>query len=72
MIAAAETYPNTDFIGVDHFQAETVEGVAELNFPEDQAGFLVGALAALMSTNHIIGAVCGPDAVPAVWRFGEG
>jgi basic membrane protein A len=70
--AAAATYPNTDFIGVDQFQVDTVQGVAGLNFPEDQAGFLVGALAAMMSKSHKIGAVCGPDTVPAVWRFGEG
>jgi len=71
-VAAAATYPDTDFIGVDQFQAETVKGVAGLNFPEDQAGFLVGSLAAMMSKSHKIGAVCGPDTVPAVWRFGEG
>lgn len=70
--AAAATYPDIDFIGVDQFQAETVDGVAGLNFPEDQAGFLVGALAAMMSESNKIGAVCGTDAVPPVWRFGEG
>jgi basic membrane protein A len=61
-----------DFIGVDQFQAEAIANVAGLNFPEDQAGFLVGALAALMSETGKIGAVCGTDAVPPVWRFGEG
>src|ERR1044071_5452627 len=71
-VAAATTYPNTDFIGVDQFQAKPVDGIAGLNFPEDKAGFLVGALAAMMSTSNKIGAICGPDTVPAVWRFGEG
>jgi basic membrane protein A len=71
-IKAAAIYPDTDFIGVDQYQSETVEGVAGLNFPEDEAGFLVGALATMMSKSHKIGAVCGTDAVPAVWRFGEG
>lgn len=71
-VAAAAKYPNIKFIGVDQFQAETTEGVAGLIFPEDQAGFLVGALAASMSKSHKIGAVCGTDAVPPVWRFGEG
>jgi basic membrane protein A and related proteins len=70
--AAAELYPETDFIGVDQFQTEPIEGLAGLNFPEDHAGFLVGALAAMMSKSHKIGAVCGPDAVPRVWRLGEG
>jgi len=70
--AAAPTYPNTKFIGVDQFQAAETAGVAGLGFPEDQSGFLVGALAAMMSTSHKIGAVCGTDAVPPVWRYGEG
>ncbi len=71
-VAAAATYPDIHFIGVDQFQAETTEGVSGLNFPEDNAGFLVGALAAMMSESHKIGAVCGTDVVPPVWRFGEG
>jgi len=70
--AAAKQYPDVKFIGVDQFQAEAVPGVAGLNFPEDQAGFMAGALAALMSKSGQIGAVLGTDAVPPVWRFGEG
>ena len=70
---AAGTYPNIKFIGVDQDQSEgTINNVAGLVFPEDKAGFLVGALAAMMSKSHKIGAVCGTDAVPPVWRYGEG
>jgi len=70
---AAGTYPNIKFIGVDQDQFEgTVDNVAGLVFPEDQAGFMVGALAAMMSKSNKIGAVCGTDAVPPVWKFGEG
>lgn len=71
-IAAAATYPDVKFIGVDQFQAAETPGVTGLNFPEDQAGFLVGALGAMMSESHKIGAVCGTDVVPPVWRYGEG
>ena len=79
-VKAAGTYPNIKFVGVDQFQAwqfdddasNDVANVAGLGFPEDQAGFLVGALAAMMSESHKIGAVCGTDVVPPVWRFGEG
>ncbi len=78
--AAALAYPEINFIGVDQFQAwqfteDTADDVANLTglgFPEDNAGFLVGALAAMMSETHVIGAVCGTDVVPPVWRFGEG
>ena len=71
-VAAAGTYPNVKFIGVDQFQSADTPGVAGLSFPEDNAGFLVGALASMMSKTNKIGAVCGTDAVPPVWRFGEG
>jgi basic membrane protein A len=71
-VAAAGKYPNTKFIGVDQFQGAVTPGLAGLNFPEDQAGFLVGALAAQMTTTDKIGGVFATDAVPPVWRFGEG
>jgi basic membrane protein A len=79
-LAAGKAYPNVKFIGVDQFQAwqftddkaDDSANVTGLNFPEDQAGFLVGALGAMMSESHVIGAVCGTDVVPPVWRYGEG
>ena len=71
-IAAAKKYPEIKFIGVDQFQGETIANLAGLNFPEDQSGFLVGALAAMMTKSGKLGAVLGTDAVPPVWRFGEG
>jgi len=70
---AAGNYPDVKFIGIDQDQFEgTLDNVAGLVFPEDQAGFLVGALAAMMSETHKVGAVCATDAVPPVWRLGEG
>ena len=71
-LAAAKQYPDVKFIGVDQFLSETLPNYTGLNFPEDQSGFLVGALAAQMSKSGKIGAVLGTDAVPPVWRFGEG
>ncbi|NUQ84588.1 MAG: BMP family ABC transporter substrate-binding protein [Anaerolineales bacterium] len=71
-LKAAGLYPKVNFIGVDQFQDEEIPNVTGLIFPEDQAGFLVGALAAMMSKTHQIGAVCGPDVIPPIWRFGEG
>ena len=71
--AAAEMYPNVKFIGVDQDQFEgEIDNVAGLIFPEDHAGFLVGALAAMMSETHMVGAVCASDDIPPVWRLGEG
>jgi basic membrane protein A len=72
--AAGPNYPDVKFIGVDQFQAPGAEvpNVVGLVFPEDQSGYLAGALAAMITKTGKIGAVLGTDAVPAVWRFGEG
>jgi basic membrane protein A len=78
-VAAAE-YPDINFIGVDQFQAWEFDGddstnlsnVAGLLFPEDQAGFLAGALAAMMSESGTVAAVLGTDLVPPVVAFKEG
>ncbi len=70
---AGQKYPNVKFIGVDQFQPDPViDNVAGLIFEEDKAGFLAGALAALMSKSGVVGAVLGTDVVPPVVRFGEG
>ncbi len=72
---AANKYPNIDFIGVDQAldtSQPTPKNITGLIFPEDQSGFLVGALAAMMTKSNKIGGVFGTDAVPAVWRYGEG
>jgi basic membrane protein A and related proteins len=72
-IAAAKANPNVKFIGVDQFQADpALPNLAGVVFEEDKAGYLAGALAAMMSKTHNIGSVLGTDAVPAVWRYGEG
>ncbi len=71
LIAAGEN-PDTLFIGVDQFQGEPVDNVAGLIFPEDQAGFIAGALAGLLTETNIVAAVLGTDLVPPVVAFREG
>jgi len=77
--AAAKLYPKTLFIGVDQSITKDANhpdwplpNLVGLVYNEDQSGFLVGALAAMMSKSHSIGGVFGTDAVPPVWRYGEG
>ena len=72
--AAAARFPEVRFIGVDQAQDPKAArpNLVGLVFPEDQAGFLVGALAAMTSKTGKIGAVLATDAVPPVWRYGEG
>lgn len=71
-ITAAQANPDIHFIGVDQFQAEELPNLTGLIFDEDKAGFLAGALAASYSKSGKLGAVLGTDAVPPVWKFGEG
>jgi basic membrane protein A len=78
--AAAAEYPDINFIGVDQFQAwqfdedtaNDVPNLAGLIFNEDKAGFLAGALAAMLSESGTVGAVLGTDLVPPVVAFKEG
>jgi basic membrane protein A len=76
---AAKKYPEVYFIGIDQSLSRDANhpdwplaNLVSINYNEDQLGFLVGALGAMMSDSHKIGAVCGTDAVPPVWRYGEG
>lgn len=71
-LEAASQYPDIDFIGVDQFQAAEVANVAGLIFNEDKAGFMAGALAAMLSESGTVGAVLGTDLVPPVVAFKEG
>lgn len=71
-IEAAAMYPDIDFIGVDQFQGEAVDGVAGLIFAEDQVGFLAGVLAGMLTETNTIAAVLGTDLVPPVVAYKEG
>lgn len=75
--AAAVENPDVYFIGVDQFVGPDADGNAApanyvgLQFREDQAGFLAGALAAQLSQSGVIGGVYGID-VPAVIKYRNG
>jgi len=68
MLAAAQASPDVYFIGVDHFYSEAPANLVGLQFREDQAGFLAGALAGLLSDSDVGAGVYGID-VPPVARF---
>lgn len=71
-VEAAAAYPDVRFVGVDQFQGAVTPGITGLIFPEDQAGFLAGVLAANLSESGTIAAVLGTDQVPPVVAFNEG
>ncbi len=77
--AAAKKYPKVKFVGIDQFLMKDdkhadwpLANLVGVVFDEDKAGYLAGALAASLSKTGVIGSVLGTDAVPPVWRFGEG
>jgi basic membrane protein A len=69
---AAQKYPEIKFIGVDQFQKQIAANVAGLVFHEERAGFMAGALAAMLTKTGIVAAVLGSDLVPPVVAFQKG
>jgi len=69
---AADEWPGAAFIGVDQPQEESRPNLAGLTFPEDQGGFLAGALAAQVTRTKKIAAACEQEAIPEMWRYCEG
>ncbi len=73
-LAAAEANPDIYFVGVDQFVAGGPENFVGIQFREDQAGFLVGALAALVAEQEgfdTLAGVYGID-IPPVKKFRNG
>jgi len=70
-LAAAEANPDRYFIGVDQFVFEGPENYVGIQFREDQAGFLVGAIAALVTESNVVAGVYGID-IPPVVKFRNG
>lgn len=75
--AAARSNPDVFFIGIDHNVAALdapPSNYVGVQFREDQAGFLVGVMAALLANQQgadVIAGIYGVD-VPAVKRFRNG
>ncbi len=69
--AAAAANPDVYFIGVDEGFADPLPNLVGVQFREDQAGFLAGSMAALMSKSGTIAGIYGID-VPAVVKYRHG
>ena len=71
--AAAEVYPDVNFIGVDQFYGGDLKNYTGLGFPEDKAGFIVGYLGGYLTKSGKTAAIAGgPDSIPPVRKFIEG
>ena len=69
---AADEWPGAAFIGVDQPADESRTNLATISFPEDQGGFLAGALAALTTQTGKVAALCEQESIPSMWRACEG
>ncbi len=69
---AADEWPGAAFIGVDQPPSESRPNLATITFPEDQGGFLAGALAALTTNTGKVAALCEVESLPSMWRYCEG
>lgn len=68
---AADANPDVFFIGVDQFHADGPPNLAGIQFREDQMGYAVGYMAALLSETGTIGGVFGRE-IPPVAKFRNG
>jgi len=72
-IVAAQQYSQVTFVGIDQPKPEnSIPNLISITFLTDQAGYMAGALAALMTKSQVIGGVFASDNLPDVWRLGEG
>jgi basic membrane protein A len=62
ILAAAADYPETQFVCVNG--TETRDNVTNIETAEDEAGFLIGAIAALLSESDTVGAIGGVEIKP--------
>lgn len=71
-IQKAQAHPNIKFIGVDQYQASSIDNLAGLVFYRKHQGFLAGALAAYLSQVSTVGGVFATNLVPAIVDIKEG
>jgi basic membrane protein A len=69
---AADQWPDTRFLGVDQPRQESRPNLAVITFPEDQGGFLAGALAGAVAQGGHVAALCEVETIPEMWRYCEG
>ena len=70
--AAAAAHPKVMFAALDTKFASPPRNLIGAVIREDEAGYLAGALAAMLSRTGVVGAVFGPSDGPLVHRYGEG
>ena len=71
-LQSAKLHDDFVFVGMNQPDEESLPNFISITFPEDQMGFLAGALAARLTQSGIIGAACETSGIGAMWRYCEG
>lgn len=71
-IEAASAHPSTRYIGISQDMSDGTANTTGLIFRDDEAGYMAGYLAGLMTKTGTVSAVLGSADVMPLRRFGEG
>lgn len=71
-VVMSTRYAHSQFIGIDQQLEEEYPNLATIQFPTEQAGFLAGMLAAMVTKSEKVGAVCETSGIETVWLYCEG
>ena len=71
-VTAAVAHPATRYVGISQNMSEGPANATGLLFRDDEAGYLAGYLAGLMTETGTVSAVLGSESVLPLKRFGEG
>jgi len=71
-VAAANGHPDTHYIGISQDMSDGPANSTGLLFRDDEAGYMAGYLAGLMTQTGTVSAVLGSAQVTPLRRFGEG
>ncbi|GAB4464362.1 MAG: hypothetical protein Kow0070_26030 [Anaerolineales bacterium] len=69
---SAALNPDSTFIGMNQPVENPPPNFIPVTFPEDQMGFLAGALAARLTRSKTVGAVCEASGIDSMRRYCEG
>ena len=69
---SANLFPNSIFVGMNQADDGSRPNFIPVTFPEDQMGFLAGALAARLTKLGTVGAVCETSGIDSMRRYCEG
>jgi basic membrane protein A len=64
-VTVAEQYPDTQFAGIDHFYDPPLPNTRGMVYPTEEAGYVAGVVAALMTESNVVSTV-GGEKIPSV------